>query len=104
MRVAPKISLSDEQREALEKLARGRTTTVRLAIRAKMILMADAGKQDQQIADELAIARQTVARWRGRFIASGIAGIEKDVCAIQRSVPAVIRQSICWAAADEDSD
>lgn len=78
MRVAPKINLSDEQREALEKLARGRTTTVRLAIRAKMILMANAGKQDQQIADELAIARQTVARWRGRFIASGIAGIEKD--------------------------
>ena len=78
MRVAPKINLSDSQREALEKLARGRTTTVRLAIRAKMILMANDGKQDQQIAEELAVARQTVARWRGRFIASGIAGIEKD--------------------------
>lgn len=78
MRVALTINLSDSQREKLEKLARGRTTTVRLAIRAKMILLANAGKQDQQIAAELTVARQTVARWRGRFIASGIAGIEKD--------------------------
>lgn len=78
MRVAPKIELSETVREELDRLARGRTTTVRLAIRAKMVLMAAEGKQDQQIAEELTVARQTVARWRRRFIASGIAGIEKD--------------------------
>jgi transposase len=78
MRVAPKINLSETVREELDRLARGRTTTVRLAIRAKMVLMAAEGKQDQQIGEELTVARQTVARWRQRFIASGIAGIEKD--------------------------
>ena len=78
MRVARKIDLSEEQREELERQARSRTATVRFAIRAKMILMAADGKQDQQIADELRTARQTVARWRSRFLASGIAGIEKD--------------------------
>src|SRR5436305_11005858 len=39
MRVAPEVSLSDEQRQELEKRARGRTVTVRAAQRAKMILM-----------------------------------------------------------------
>lgn len=78
MRVAPKIDLSDAQREELETQARSRTATVRLAARARMILMAAEGKQDQQIAEELGIARQTVARWRRRFLASGVAGIEKD--------------------------
>jgi transposase len=78
MRVAAKINLSEAQREELERQARSRTTTVRLAARAKMILMAAEGKQDQQIAQQLGIARQTVARWRSRFLASGVAGIEKD--------------------------
>lgn len=78
MRIAPRINLSESQQEELERLARSRITTVRLAVRAKMILLAAEGKQDQQIADELGIARQTVARWRGRFIESGIGGIEKD--------------------------
>lgn len=78
MRVAPRINLSEAQREELERQARSRTATVRLAARARMILMASEGKQDQQIAEELGIARQTVARWRSRFLDSGIAGIEKD--------------------------
>src|SRR6266852_5930891 len=43
MRVAPEVKLSNEQRQELEKLARGRTVTVRSAQRAKMILMAARG-------------------------------------------------------------
>ncbi len=78
MRVARKIELPEEVREELERHARSRTTTVRLAARAKMILMAAEGKQDQEIAEELGVARQTVARWRSRFLASGVEGIEKD--------------------------
>jgi transposase len=78
MRIAREVRLSGEQREQLEQLARSRTTTVRLALRAKIILLAADGRQDEQIAAEMGIARQTVARWRGRFIDSGITGIEKD--------------------------
>src|SRR5262249_52373704 len=78
MRVAPKIELAESQQEELHRLSLSRTTEVRLAIRAKMILMAAEGKQDQQIAAELGIARQSVARWRARFIKAGVAGIEKD--------------------------
>src|SRR6266487_553551 len=78
MRVAADIRLSNEQQEQLERLARARLTTVRLAQRGKMIVMAAAGLPDLRIGAELGVARQTVARWRGRFIRYGLAGIEKD--------------------------
>ncbi len=78
MRVAAEVKLSIEQQQELEKLARGRTVTVRLAQRAKMILMAASGLTDSAIAEELGVWRQNVARWRGRFVERGLAGIEKD--------------------------
>src|SRR5713101_8277603 len=78
MRVAPEVKLSIEQQQELEKLARGRTVTVRLAQRAKMVLMAASGLTDSAIAEELGVWRQNVARWRGRFVERGVAGIEKD--------------------------
>src|SRR6266478_3800525 len=78
MRVAPEVKLSDEQRQELERRARGRTVTVRAAQRAKMILMAASGLTDSAIGEALGISRQNVARWRGRFVARGLAGIEKD--------------------------
>jgi transposase len=78
MRVAREIKLTDALRESLEKVARARTASVRFAMRAKMILMAADGTPDQLIARRLSVSRQTVARWRGRFLLQGIEGIEKD--------------------------
>jgi len=78
MRIAPEVKLSNEQRQQLEKLARGRTVTVRAAQRAKMILMAASGLTDSAIGKALGVSRQNVARWRGRFVERGLAGIEKD--------------------------
>src|SRR5262245_1323470 len=43
-----------------------------------MILMAADGMSDILIADEMNVARQTVARWRGRFLELGIEGLRKD--------------------------
>jgi transposase len=43
-----------------------------------MILLAADGKQNKQIAAEIGADRLTVARWRNRFAARGLAGIEKD--------------------------
>ena len=53
MRVAAEVKLSDEQRGQLEKLARARSATVRLAQRSKMMLMAAEGVPDLKIAAEL---------------------------------------------------
>ncbi len=78
MRIAAAIELSDEQRQQLEKRARARSVSVRVAQRSKMILLAAAGLSDLKIGAELGVKRQTVARWRSRFMQMGIAGIEKD--------------------------
>jgi transposase len=78
MRIAPKIAVSPEQRSTLETYARGRSTPARLVLRAKIVLLAAAGKQDLEIARLLAIVPRTAARWRSRFLQYGIEGLKQD--------------------------
>ena len=78
MRVAPKIVLSSDEIQKLEKLARGRRTPVRLAQRSAIVLSAAEGKENKDIASQLGISRETVGRWRQRYAKFGMAGIEKD--------------------------
>ncbi|SAL00216.1 transposase [Caballeronia arationis] len=95
MRIAAKVELSEAQRKQLEMWATGRTIPVRLAERAKMILLAAQGKTDKEIGADLAIWRGTVARWRGRFIADGVTGngMRLDPGASRRSPRARSRPS-----------
>ncbi|MCH8881699.1 MAG: IS630 family transposase [Planctomycetes bacterium] len=78
MRVAPKVTLTDEQRVRLRRWSRGRTTPMRLVRRAKIVLLAASGMQNIEIAEQLGIERTIVGRWRQRFVARGLAGLEKD--------------------------
>lgn len=79
MRVAPKVEVAVEQRQALWKLAKGRRTEVRVALRAKIVLAASTGLENAEIAMELGVTRETVGRWRNRFIKEGVEGITKDL-------------------------
>jgi len=78
MRVAATITVTNEQRVTLQRWARGRSTPVRRMQRAKMILMAATGKQNDEIARTLGVQASTVSRWRRRFAERGLVGIEKD--------------------------
>lgn len=78
MRIAPSVTLTPEQRSKLEAYARGRSVAQRLVERARIILLAAEGKQNDEIANQLDIGRHTVARWRVRFLNLGVAGLEKD--------------------------
>ncbi len=78
MKSAPRIVLTDEQREVLTRWSRGRSTPVRLVERANIVLLAAEGKMNKDIAAELKIMPNTVVRWRGRFAKGGLAAIEKD--------------------------
>lgn len=78
MRVAPKIALTEEQRRMLQRWARGRSTPARLVRRAEIVLAAAEGQENREIANELGIERTIVGRWRRRFAAQGLSGIEKD--------------------------
>jgi transposase len=78
MRIAPALVVSVEGRRALETWSRGRTTPARLVLRARIVLMAAAGRLSKDIAAELRTGMKTVCQWRRRFVAAGLAGIEKD--------------------------
>jgi transposase len=78
MRVAPPVSVSDEERRQLERFERGRSTSARLVLRARIVLLAAEGKQNCDIAAAAGTDRFTVARWRNRFIRLRLPGIEKD--------------------------
>ncbi len=79
MRVAPEIILTSEERAELTKLARSKLTSVRLAQRARIVLLAAQGMQSKDIATELGIGRVQVSRWRERYAESRLAGIERDL-------------------------
>jgi transposase len=78
MKVAVAIVLSAEEREELEKLARGRKVAVRVAERARIVLLAAEGKQNQEIAEICGVTRRTVGVWRRRFAEKRVTGILKD--------------------------
>lgn len=78
MRVAPSIELKEEEREILARWSRGRSTAARLVVRARIVLAAAEGRENQDIARELGVTRRTVGRWRTRFARQRVAGISKD--------------------------
>ena len=78
MRVAPQVVLTEERQRILQQWARTRSLPSRQVERARVVLLAAAGKQDLEIAYELGISNQKAARWRKRFLKVGLAGLEKD--------------------------
>src|SRR5271169_339979 len=78
MRIAPAITLSAEERTRLESQARSRSLPVRVAERARIVLLAASGQPDKEIAASMAITPKKVSRWRKRFLALGVAGLQKD--------------------------
>jgi transposase len=71
--------LTDEERAELTKLVRSKLTSVRLAQRARIVLLAADGMQSKDIAIELDVGRVQVSRWRERYAQSRLAGIERDL-------------------------
>ena len=78
MRTAAPVRLTPEQKAALERIARQRSLPARLVERARTVLRAAQGLENKQIAAQMGIMPEKVARWRNRFLEGGIAALEKD--------------------------
>ena len=78
MRVAPPVKPDNSQRIMLEQWARSRSLPARQVERARIVLLAAEGKSDLEIAAALGVSNQKAARWRKRFLESGLGGLEKD--------------------------
>jgi hypothetical protein len=51
---------------------------VRVVERARIVLFAASGQQDEEIAAVMAITPNKVFRWRKRFLPLGVAGSQQD--------------------------
>jgi transposase len=71
------LDLTAAQRRELEARARRYTLPYRDVLRAKMILMAADGLDNDQIATCLDCRREIVSKWRKRFFEQGITGLEE---------------------------
>jgi len=74
---APALTVTPEQRQVLETSTRSRVLPHRMVQRARLILMAADGIANEVIADRLSISKPKVIRWRRRFQADGVDGLEE---------------------------
>jgi transposase len=61
------IELTEEERARLESWSRRRSTAQALALRSRIVLAAADGLSNLEIAEQLAVSRPTVTKWRNRF-------------------------------------
>ena len=71
------LDLTAEQRRELEARARRYTSSYRDVVRAKIVLMAAQGLDNDEIAARLDTSRVIVSKWRKRFFEQGLPGLEE---------------------------
>lgn len=69
-----KVELSQEERSQLTRLTTQGTEKVRKVKRAKILLLADEGKKDEEIAERVEVSVGTVERIRKRYAQEGLEG------------------------------
>ncbi|MGH8201494.1 MAG: helix-turn-helix domain-containing protein [Steroidobacteraceae bacterium] len=72
-----RIDLSAAERVWLEATARRYTSPYRDVIRAKIVLYAATGLDNDEIAARLDTPRQIVSKWRKRFFRERMSGLEE---------------------------
>jgi len=75
MRKAVEITLKQHERTQLEATVNSTRSEVRNVFRARIILLANGGEINQDIAAELNTSRQTVSLWRNRFATHRLDGL-----------------------------
>ena len=72
------VTLTDEERETLERWARRPKSSQALALRCRVVLAAADGEHSKDIAARLGCNASTVGKWRGRFARMGLDGLHDE--------------------------
>lgn len=72
---APVLELSEDERTALEAMARSTSLPHRVVVQAKGLLLAADGIANNEIARRCDVTPNAVRRWRAKFATEGIAGV-----------------------------
>ena len=77
--LAPPVSLTSDDHARLESLVRAHSTPQALSFRCQVLRRIAASEQPSnvQVATELACERHTVGRWRQRYLAHGLTGLQE---------------------------
>src|ERR1700694_5788018 len=70
---SPVLSMTEGQREILERVAKARRAPHREVTRARALLLAGEGVANTAIAGRLGVSASSVVAWRERFAAEGLA-------------------------------
>lgn len=77
-RELPAVELDEAERAELMSLASRRSTAQALALRARIILACAEGGQNKVIAERMGLDRETVGKWRRRFMAQRLEGLRDE--------------------------
>lgn len=72
------VELSDEERSVLVGWARRRKTAQALALRSRIVLRCAEGGSIGEVAAEVGVSRNTVSKWRSRFVADRLGGLSDE--------------------------
>ncbi len=72
------LTLTDDERQALQNWARRPKTAQRIALRARIALACAEGSDNGSVATKLSINRATVGKWRGRFLDARLDGLADE--------------------------
>jgi transposase len=92
-KAATTVTVTDQEREELERWLRSAKTEQRRAFRARVVLAAAVGEGSVSIARREGVRVNTVSKWRMRFAAKGIAGLVDE--------PRAGRPALYGAAAEQ---
>jgi len=97
-RPIPPLTLTPDERDTLARWARRPKTAQALAQRARIILACAAGAPNGAVAERLGVTRQTVGRWRTRFLAQRLDGLldEPRPGAPRRITDAEVERVLTW--------
>jgi transposase len=66
------VNLKEQEREELKQYLRKGKSSARSLTRARILLLADEGRDDEMIAETLTVSKSTVSRIRARYCESGL--------------------------------
>jgi putative transposase len=98
-RRAAQIDLAAEERTTLQNIVRSPSAAERDVMRARIVLLAAAGRRNEQIQETLQISKPMVVKWRRRFACDRLAGLrDRAGRGRKRKYDAAIRQRIAATA------
>jgi transposase len=65
----PAVNLNEAEQQGLEKLVKAHSTPQQIVLRARIVLLASQGRNNEQVGRELHVGVDTVRYWRQRWLA-----------------------------------